>query len=103
VFVQNFSVPSSSVIFVSTFMTHEISQIAEATTVANQRRCSAVDAYPRPHLESRRVTFLTGKTVVRILVENKRAVGVELMDKGLEAIMAGEVVLSASTVHSRRS
>jgi choline dehydrogenase-like flavoprotein len=75
-------------------------RVAKATTVANQRRCSAVDAYPRPHLASRRVTLLTGKTVVRILVENKRAVGVELMDQGLETIMAGEVVLLASTVHS---
>jgi choline dehydrogenase len=46
------------------------------------------------------VTLLTGKTVVRILVENKRAVGVELMDQGLETIMAGEVVLLASTVRS---
>jgi choline dehydrogenase-like flavoprotein len=70
------------------------------STVGNQRRCSAVDAYLRPHLNSGRVTLLTGKTVVRILVENKRAVGVEFMDNGLERIMAGEVVLSAGTVHS---
>src|SRR3954468_20846774 len=68
------------------------------STVGNQRRCSAVDAYLRPHLASGRVTLLIGKTVVRILVENKRAVGVELMDN--EMIMAGEVVLSAGTVHS---
>jgi choline dehydrogenase-like flavoprotein len=46
------------------------------------------------------VTLLISKTVVRILVENKRAVGVELRDNGLETIMAGEVVLSAGTVHS---
>ena len=70
------------------------------STVGNQRRCSAVDAYLRPHLASGRVTLLTGKTVVRILVENKRAVGVELTDNGLERIMADEVVLSAGTVHS---
>jgi len=53
-----------------------------------------------PHLASGRVALLTGKTVIRILVENKRAVRVELMDKGLETIMASEVVLSAGTVHS---
>jgi choline dehydrogenase len=70
------------------------------STVGNQRRCSAVDAYLRPHLSSGRVTLLTGKTVVRILVENKRAVGVEFMGKGLERITADEVVLSAGTVHS---
>jgi choline dehydrogenase len=68
------------------------------STVGNQRRCSAVDAYLRPHLASGRVTLLTGKTVVRVLLENKRAVGVELAD--LETIMAGEVVLSAGAVHS---
>jgi len=66
----------------------------KATTVGNQRRCSAVDAYLRPHVDS------TDKTVVRILVENKRAVGVELMDKGLGRITAGEVVQSAGSVHS---
>jgi len=70
------------------------------STVGDQRRCSAVDAYLRPHLTSGRVTLLTGKTVVRILIENKRAVGVELMDNGLERITAKEVVLSAGTVHS---
>jgi choline dehydrogenase-like flavoprotein len=42
------------------------------------------------------VTLLTGKTVVRILIENKRAVGIELSDNGVETIMAGEVVLPVS-------
>ncbi|MCC8950841.1 GMC family oxidoreductase N-terminal domain-containing protein [Bradyrhizobium sp. Arg62] len=68
------------------------------STVGDARRCSAVDAYLRPHLASGRVTLLTGKTVIRIFVENKRAVGVELVDN--ERIMAGEVVLSAGAVHS---
>ncbi|MBR1165098.1 GMC family oxidoreductase N-terminal domain-containing protein [Bradyrhizobium elkanii] len=70
------------------------------STVGNQRRCSAVDAYLRPHLVSGRVTLLTSTTVVRILIENKRAVGIELKDNGLERIMAGEIVLSAGAVHS---
>ena len=43
------------------------------STVGNQRRCSAVDAYLRPHLSSGRVTLLTGKTVVRIFIEKKRS------------------------------
>ncbi|WFU42762.1 FAD-dependent oxidoreductase [Bradyrhizobium sp. CB82] len=68
------------------------------STVGHQRRCSAVDAYLRRHLASGRVTLLTGKTVVRVLVENNRVVGVELVDD--EMIMAGEVVLSAGSVHS---
>jgi len=70
------------------------------STVGNARRCSAADAYLRPHLASGRVTLLTGKTVVRILIENKRAVGVELMDSGLKTIMGSEIVLSAGAVHS---
>src|SRR3546814_7008084 len=64
------------------------------STIGNQRRCSAVDAYLRPHLASGRVTLLTEKTVVRVLVENGRAVGVQLSSKGFEAIMARQVVLS---------
>jgi choline dehydrogenase-like flavoprotein len=70
------------------------------STVGNQRRCSAVDAYLRPHLASGRVTLLTGRTVVRILIKDKRAVGVELSDESPERIMAGQVVLSAGAVHS---
>lgn len=68
------------------------------STVGHARRCSAVDAYLRPHLASGRVTVLTEKTVIRILIENKQAVGVELADN--KTIMAGQVVLSAGTVHS---
>ncbi|WP_342738633.1 GMC family oxidoreductase N-terminal domain-containing protein [Bradyrhizobium sp. B117] len=70
------------------------------STVGNQQRCSAVDAYLRPHLTSGRVTLITGKTVVRILIENKQAVGVELMEGA--RITAGKVVLSAGSVHSPR-
>src|SRR4051812_2213578 len=65
------------------------------STVGNQRRCSAVDAYLRPHLASGRVTLLTGKTVVRILIENRRAGGGEVSDNGRETIKAGGGVLSA--------
>lgn len=70
------------------------------STVGNARRCSAVDAYLRPHLASGRVTLLTDMTVIRVLIENKRAVGVELSENGRETIMAGQVVLSAGAIHS---
>ena len=69
------------------------------SNVGHQRRCSAVDAYLRPHLASGRVTLLIKKTVVRVLLENSRAAGVELSDNG-GRIMAGEVVLSAGALHS---
>lgn len=39
------------------------------STVGNQRRCSAADAYLRPHLASGRVTLLSGKTVIRVEAE----------------------------------
>jgi choline dehydrogenase-like flavoprotein len=70
------------------------------STVGNARRCSAVDAYLRPHLASGRVILLADKTVVRVLIDNNRAVGVELSDNGRETIMAGQVVLSAGAIHS---
>jgi choline dehydrogenase-like flavoprotein len=69
------------------------------SNVGHQRRCSAADAYLRPHLASGRVTLLTDRTVVRVLFESNRAVGVELSDDGGK-ILAGEVVLSAGTLHS---
>ena len=68
------------------------------SNVGHQRRCSAVDAYLRPHLASGRVTLFTGKTATRVLLENGRAVGVEFSDGN--RIAAGEVVLSAGSLHS---
>jgi choline dehydrogenase-like flavoprotein len=44
------------------------------------------------------VALFTNKTVIRILIDNNRAVGVELSD--LETITADQVVLSAGSVHS---
>lgn len=70
------------------------------STTGNARRCSAVDAHLRPHLETGRVTVLTDTTVTRVLIENGRAIGVELAGDGNETIMAGQVVLSAGAVHS---
>jgi hypothetical protein len=59
------------------------------TRVASERQCAAVGIYPRPWLASGRV-----------IIENKRAVGAELSYNGVEPIMAGDVVLSVTTVHS---
>ncbi|TXI82605.1 MAG: FAD-dependent oxidoreductase [Cupriavidus sp.] len=70
------------------------------SNVGHQRRCSAVDAYLRPHLMSGRVDLFTGKTVERVVLENGRAVGVELGGYFRETIMAGQIVLSAGAVHS---
>jgi choline dehydrogenase-like flavoprotein len=68
------------------------------SNVGHERRCSAVDAYLRPHLASGRVSLITGTTVVRVILEGGRAVGIEFSEG--DKIAAGEVVLSAGTVHS---
>lgn len=68
------------------------------STTGNHRRCNAADAYLRPHLESGRVTLVTREAVTRVLIEDKRAVGIELASG--ETIRAGQVVLSAGAVHS---
>lgn len=68
------------------------------STVGNHRRCSAVDAYLRPHLHSGRVALFANRTVARVLIENGRAIGVEFTDG--KSIAANEVVVSAGAVHS---
>lgn len=71
------------------------------SNIQNKRRCSAVEAHLRRHLESGRVTLLCDTTVTRILIEGKRAVGVEaLTSSGRSEINAGLVILSAGAVHS---
>ncbi|WP_019831859.1 GMC family oxidoreductase [Sphingomonas sp. PR090111-T3T-6A] len=70
------------------------------STVGDHRRCSAADAYLRPHLASGRVALLTGKTAVRVLIKDKQAIGVELDGDGPNTIMGSEIILSAGAVHS---
>lgn len=68
------------------------------STTGDRRRCNAADAYLRPHLASGRVTLFTREVVTRVLIEEGRAVGVELSEG--RTIKAGQVVLSAGAVHS---
>lgn len=71
------------------------------SNVENKRRCSAVDAHLRRHLDSGRVTLLTDTTVTRVLLENKRAIGVQALVAGAQQrILARNVILSAGAVHS---
>jgi choline dehydrogenase-like flavoprotein len=71
------------------------------SNVENQRRCSAVQAHLRRHLESGRVTLLTHHTVTRVLIDNQRAVGVEVLtSSGKQQISGEHVILSAGAVHS---
>lgn len=70
------------------------------STVGDQRRCSAADAYLRPHLQSGRVSLLAKRTVTRILMKDRRAVGVEIAEHERQTITADHVILSAGSVHS---
>jgi choline dehydrogenase len=64
-------------------------------------RCSAAVAYLHPALERPNLTVLTGAHVTRLLLNGRRAVGVEI-DQGneLKEIHAGEVILSAGAYQS---
>lgn len=65
-------------------------------------RCSAADAYLTPHLSRPNLVVFTGAQVTRILLEKKRAVGVEFEHGGeLKQLQCGrEVLLSAGALQS---
>ncbi len=65
-------------------------------------RCSAAKAYVTPHLDRPNLHLVTGATVVRILLEGKRAVGVEYHQDGLVKRLHArcEVLLSAGALLS---
>lgn len=70
-------------------------------TMGHSRRCNSADAHLRKHLNSGRVTLLTDTEVSRILVENGRAIGVEVL--GSKApIHADQIIVSGGAIHSPR-
>ncbi|MGW4802908.1 GMC family oxidoreductase [Kitasatospora sp. NPDC004272] len=71
-------------------------------TQRNGRRWSAADAYLRPAQQRPQLTVVTGALVRRVLLEGRRAVGVEVSGPdGVQQITARrEVVLSAGAVGS---
>ncbi|MCS0502833.1 GMC family oxidoreductase [Ancylobacter mangrovi] len=73
-------------------------------TMRDGRRCSAAVAYLKPARGRANLTVLTGKPVVRILVEKGRAVGVEYRDgRERKVLRAGrEVIVSAGAIGSPR-
>ena len=89
---------------------HEQPDGAALTMVTQRRgrRVTAADAFLAPHLPSRRraplgpgrLTVRTGVQVVRVLFEQGRAVGVELVHRGERRVVRteGDVVLSAGAV-----
>jgi choline dehydrogenase len=61
-----------------------------ATTTRNGRRRSAADAYLRPARRRRNLTIWTGARVLRLLVAEGRAVGVEVERAGRRGIVSAE-------------
>lgn len=72
------------------------------TTTRGARRCSAAVGYLRPAMNRPNLTVRTGVLIYRIVVENGRAIGVELMDKGRPTLIraAHEVLLTAGAIGS---
>lgn len=71
-------------------------------TIANGRRVSAARAFLVPEMGRENLTVLTGAQATRVLVENGRAVGVEIVRGGKREICraAHEVILSGGTVNT---
>jgi choline dehydrogenase len=70
-------------------------------TIHNGRRWSAANAYLRPAMKRRNVSLING-FARRVVVENQRAVGVEITRRGkIETIRARrEVIIAASSINS---
>ena len=71
-------------------------------TQKNGARCSAADGYLRPALLRPSLAVLTGAHVVRVLIENGEASGVEFLRDGVlqTARADAEVILAGGTVNS---
>ncbi len=71
-------------------------------TIRDGRRCSASVAYLRPALKRRNLTVATGALVSRILIENGRAVGVEVRQDARRLVYraAREVLLAGGVINS---
>lgn len=70
-------------------------------TQRNARRSSAAMAYLAPNRGRANLTVRTGAQVARIVVENHRATGVDLMD-GTRLMAGREVILSSGAIGSPR-
>ena len=71
-------------------------------TQRNARRCSAVTAYLKPALGRPNLSVMMTEMVTRVIVENGRAIGVEVLrDGNIERIHAErEVIVSAGAIGS---
>ncbi|NQW70542.1 MAG: GMC family oxidoreductase N-terminal domain-containing protein, partial [Betaproteobacteria bacterium] len=65
-------------------------------------RCSTAVAYLKPAKQRSNLTILTNSQVSKVIFENKKAVGVELIQQGIKKIIQSnkEVILSAGAIQS---
>jgi choline dehydrogenase len=71
------------------------------TTIGNGIRSSTANAYLAPAMKRRNLRVVTGALVDRVLVEQRRAVGLRYFLGGKQLdIRAREVILSAGTIGS---
>lgn len=75
---------------------------AYQTTTRDARRCSAAVGYLRPALGRPNLKMKTGVTVNRIVVENARAIGVEILENGRPQLLRAEreVLLASGAIGS---
>ncbi|SDR62335.1 Choline dehydrogenase [Rhizobiales bacterium GAS191] len=73
-------------------------------TVRNARRSSAAGGYLRPIRDRRNLTIRTGAMATRIVVEQGRAVGVEIVEAGRKSILRceREVLVTSGAIGSPR-
>lgn len=70
-------------------------------TIKDGRRNSVARAFLRPALKTGRVALRTGAHVTRVLLDGKRAIGVEYRWKGADhRALAGEVILSGGAINT---
>lgn len=72
------------------------------TTTRAARRCSAAVGYLRPAMARPNLTVRTGVRIQRIVIENRRAIGVEIVEHGRKVVIraACEVLLTAGAIGS---
>jgi choline dehydrogenase-like flavoprotein len=72
------------------------------TTTRNGKRCSAAVGYLRPALKRSNLELRTGIFVSRIVIENGKATGVEIIEGGSKKVLtaSSEVILTAGAIGS---
>lgn len=72
------------------------------TTIRDGKRCSAAVAYLKPVMKRSNLEVLTGVSVSRIVIENGRAIGVEIIEGNDRKIVRAEseVILTAGAIGS---